>query len=124
MASKKEIFINEVKAAIDGLEDTPERYFSSDALDYWNALQMSGESGRPRFTDNGKLVLTYMQQNKDAYNNLFKAKEIGEGLNISSRTASGAIRKLVNDNFVEKVSSDPVVYSLTDSGVNTDPNAE
>jgi len=115
--TKKERFIHEVKAAIDGLEEkTPERYFSDDALDFWNGLNATGDTDRPAFTENGKLVLGYMQNNKDTYNNLFKAKDIGEGLGISSRTASGAMRKLVTDGFVEKVGTAPIVYSLTQKG--------
>ena len=45
-----------------------------------------------------------------------KAKDIGEGLFISSRAVSGAIRKLVADGYVEKIGQDPVVYSLTEKG--------
>ena len=119
--SKKEKFIEEITKL---LQDAPENFLSSDALDFWNGLQISGDSSKPKFTDNGKLVLVYMQENKDSYNNLFKAKEIGEGLSISSRTASGAMRKLVNDGYIEKVGESPVVYSLTELGTNTDPNAE
>jgi len=116
--TKKERFINEVKAAIDGLEEkTPERYFSDDALDFWNGLNSTGDSERPAFTLNGKLVLDYIQKNKDTYNNLFKAKDIGEGLGISSRTASGAMRKLVTDAYLEKVGQNPTVYSLTQKGI-------
>ena len=74
--------------------------------------------------ENGKLVLKYMQDNKENYNNLFKAKEIGEGLGISSRTASGAMRKLVTDGYIEKIGESPVVYSLTESGTEVDPNAD
>ena len=37
---------------------------------------------------------------------------------IYSRTVSGAIRKLVTDGFVEKVSQDPVIYSITEQGKN------
>lgn len=124
--SKKEKFISEVKAAIDGLQEgqVPANYFSEDALDFWNSLQIGGDGGKPKFTDNGKLVLVYMQQNKERYNNLFKAKEIGEGLGISSRTASGAMRKLVTDGYVEKMGQEPVVYAITELGLNTDLNAE
>ena len=43
---------------------------------------------------------------------------IGEGLFISSRTVSGAIRKLVTDGFVEKVGQDPVIYVITEQGKN------
>ena len=44
------------------------------------------------------------------------AKDIGEGLFISSRAVSGAIRKLVTDGYVEKIGQDPVVYALTEKG--------
>ena len=119
--TKKEAFINEV-IALTG--DAPEKVFTPDALDFWNGLQISGDSGRPQFTENGRLVLDYMQKEKGTYNNLFKAKEIGEGLGISSRTASGAMRKLVSDGYVEKVGENPVVYSLTTLGTEANPNEE
>jgi DNA-binding MarR family transcriptional regulator len=119
--TKKEAFINEV-IALTG--DAPEKVFTPDALDFWNGLQISGDSGRPQFTENGRLVLDYMQKEKETYNNLFKAKEIGEGLGISSRTASGAMRKLVTDGYVEKVGENPVVYSLTTLGTEVNLNEE
>ena len=111
--SKKEAFINEITAL---LQDAPENYLSEDALDFWNGLQVSGGNDKPQFTDNGKLILQYIRDTKEQYNNLFKAKEIGEGLGISSRTASGALRKLVTDGYVEKISTSPVVYALTKAG--------
>ena len=119
--SKKEMFIREV-LALTG--DAPENVFSSDALDFWNGLNASSDKEKPKFTSNGKLILQYMQDNKDAYNNLFKAKEIGEGLGISSRTASGGMRKLVTDGYIEKVSSDPVVYAVTTQGMEIDLSKE
>lgn len=119
--TKKELFIDEITKL---LQDAPENFLSPDALDFWNGLQMSGDTGKPAFTENGKLVLRYIQENKDTYNNLFKAKEIGEGLSISSRTASGAMRKLVSDGYVEKVGQDPVVYSLTQKGIDVNVDAE
>ena len=123
--SKKEKFIQEVKAAIDGLEEkTPEVYFSEDALDFWNGLQIGESNGKPKFTDNGKLILNFLKENKETYNNLFKAKEVGEGIGISSRAASGAMRKLVNDGYIEKIGENPVVYALTLLGIETDPNEE
>ena len=119
--TKKECFIDEVTKM---LEDSPEKYFSPDALDFWNALLVAGDTSKPRFTENGKLVLQYMKDNKDAYNNLFKAKDIGEGLGISSRTASGAMRKLVTDGYVEKVGQDPIVYAITAVGIEANLNAD
>jgi hypothetical protein len=125
--SKKEKFIEEIETLIEqalSCQEMPFEGLSSDALDFWNGLQVSGDNGKPKFTENGKLVLAYMRENKDQYNNLFKAKELGEGLSISSRTASGAMRKLVTDGYAEKIGESPVVYALTELGVNTDPNAE
>ena len=123
--TKKEKFIHEVIAAIDGLEEkVPEIYFSPDALDFWNGLNATGDTEKPAFTENGKLVLKYIQDNKEIYNNLFKAKDIGEGLGISSRTVSGALRKLVNDQFVEKVGKEPTIYSLTQKGIEVNLDAE
>ena len=49
---------------------------------------------------------------------MVKAREVAEGLVISSRAVSGAFRKLVSDGFVEKVGQDPVIYVLTDKGKN------
>ena len=117
--SKKSKFLEEV-LALTG--DAPEKIFTPDALDYWNGLNATGDKEKPAFTENGKLVLKFMQDNKDSYNNLFKAKDIGEGLGISSRTASGAMRKLVTDGYVEKVGENPIVYSLTSKG--TEANFE
>lgn len=112
--SKKDAFISQITAA---LGDAPEQILTGDALDYWNALIQNGDTSKPKFTENGKLVLAYMIANKETYNNLFKAKEIGEGLGISSRTASGAMRKLVTDGYVEKIGQDPVVYALTEKSL-------
>ena len=119
--SKKESFITEV-LKLTG--NNPEKVFSSDALDFWNGLQVSGDSAKPKFTENGKLILQYMKDNKESFNNLFKAKDIGEGLGISSRTASGAMRKLVSDGYIEKVGTDPIVYAITSAGIEVDLSAE
>lgn len=121
MASKKESFMNEISSIIQNQTGQKmEDILSPDALDFWNGLQMTGDGGRPRFTSNGKIVLEYMQNNKDPYNNLFKAKDIGEQLGISSRTVSGGMRKLVTDGYVEKLGENPVIYSVTIEGLNID----
>ena len=118
--TKKEIFINEIKILMEqalNCQEMPFEGLSPDALNFWNGLQISGDNDKPIFTPNGKIVLKYMQENKEVYNNLFKAKDIGEGLSISSRTASGAMRKLVTDGYAEKLSTAPVVYAITSKGL-------
>ena len=85
------------------------------AKDYWEML--TTEKEKPEFTDNGKLILKYLQETASDKPQQ-KAKDIADGLFITSRRVSGAVRKLVTDGYVEKVSQDPVVYALTEKGKN------
>ena len=39
---------------------------------------------------------------------------------MSSKKISGAMRKLVTDEYVEKYGQSPVIYSLTEKGINFD----
>lgn len=110
--SKKEKFIKAVEEALFSKVEPCD--IDPDVMAYWQALKGKPEEEKPMFTDNGKLILKYMQDNPNLP--MLKAKDIGEGLFISSRAVSGAIRKLVTDGFVEKVGQDPVVYSLTEQG--------
>lgn len=107
--SKKADFIKYVEANINW-EDA-----SEDVMNYWTAFKGKENTDKPMFTDNGKLIIRYMQEHV-ADMPMGKAKDIGEGLFISSRAVSGAIRKLVSDGYVEKIGQDPVVYALTELG--------
>ena len=71
---------------------------------------------KPEITSNGKVILKYLQENQDV--KCWKAKDLAEQIGISSRGASGALRKLVNDGFCEKLGTNPVIYTLTDKGKN------
>lgn len=109
--TKKQEFIN----FIDNLIKESNVEVSENVRLYWDAFRGADENGeRPMFTDNGKLILKYMVDHQEVP--MWKARDIAEGLFISSRAVSGAMRKLVTDGFVEKVGEDPVVYSLTDLG--------
>lgn len=117
--SKKEKFIEMVEKLIKDM-DTDEYCKYQEALEYFEMFKAIKETEKPKFTENGKKVIQYMRDNKDKYNNMFKAKEIGEGLFISSRGAGGALRKLVVDGYAEKIGENPVVYALTDLGINVE----
>lgn len=119
--SKKEAFVIQIKEALDqehkGLK--VEDVLDGDALEFWNGLLIGCKNNTSKFTNNGKMILKFMQENIDNFHNLFKAKNIGEGLQLSSRTISGSIRKLVNDGYVEKIGESPVIYCLTYEGIRT-----
>lgn len=108
----KEKFIEEVKNANIN--------FSEDAKKYFDGLCAKDEKPQLRFTENGLKIFEAMKNEKDNYNNSFKAKEIAEILGVSSRTVSGSIRKLITDGYVEKIGENPVVYMLTALGDNTE----
>lgn len=74
------------------------------------------KNDKPVLTDNGKQVLLYLQQNQDKA--LWKARDIAEGLCVSSRGVSGSLRKLITDGFVEKIGNSPTIYSITEKGKN------
>lgn len=113
--SKKQEFINYVKDLMDATSEYPVP-MSDEARLYWEAFCGTAEAEKPMFTDNGKLILKWMQENTS--DPMLRAKDIAEGLFISSRAVSGAMRKLVTDGFVEKVGQDPVIYSITEKGKN------
>lgn len=113
MSKKQEFikYVNELIAAAPNVKP------NEDANIYWTAFCGLDENGeKPLFTDNGKLILKYLQENTDT--SAWKAKDIAEGLFMNSRAVSGAMRKLVTDGFVEKIGQDPTLYSITENGKN------
>ena len=62
------------------------------------------------------MILRFLQENTEK--NMYKARDIADSLCISSRGVSGSMRKLVADNFVEKLGDSPAIYSITEKGKN------
>lgn len=89
----------------------------TEIVTYWEALKEVSDKEKSAFTDNGKMILQYLQSMPDGTPAL-KAKDIAEGMGVSSRTVSGAMKKLVIDNYVEKVGADPILYLITENGKN------
>ena len=110
--TKKEEFIKYVEE----LQNVANIEMTENVKIYWEAFLGKEEKEKPMFTDNGKLILKFLQDNQQT--KAWKARDIAEGLFISSRSVSGPIRKLVTDGFVEKIGQDPINYSLTETGKN------
>ena len=93
------------------------KFMTDNVKTYIDALRAgsSEEKEKPAMTDNGKLILGYMQTSGI---NALTSKRISEGILVSSRGVSGAMRKLVTDGYCEKIGSNPSVYVLTEKGKN------
>lgn len=112
--NRKQAFIDFVNDLIKNCEHPVG--MSEDAEFYWNYLKNSNDNEieNPVFTENGKRLLTCLQEHPEK--EAWKAREVAEELGISSRSVSGGMRKLVNDGFVEKLNDNPVVYAITNKG--------
>lgn len=115
--SNRECFIKKMDELF---HDCPDLFGQTEeaekAMAYYEELKAGKGSGSKEITENGLKVLQFMQENWQKYNNVFKAKEIAEGLFTSGRSVSGSMRKLVSDGYVEKIGKDPVAYSITEKG--------
>ena len=108
----KQEFIDFLNALMAAAPEVVADKMTDSVQAYINAL-MDSKNDKPEVTDNGKMILDWMQKSDMP---MVKARDVAEGLFISSRAVSGAMRKLVTDGFVEKVGQDPTIYSLTDNG--------
>lgn len=111
----KQEFINFLNALMAAAPEVVETQMTNNIKAYIEALTEPANE-KPILTDNGKLILGYLQKNGEA--SMLKSRDIAEGLFISARTVSGAIRKLVSDGFVEKIGQDPAIYNITEKGKN------
>ena len=111
----REQFLNFLNELMRANPELARQLMTDDIQAYIDTL--SGiKDEKPILTDNGKVVLKYLQENRGV--RAWKAKDVADGLGISSRGVSGALRKLVNDGFCEKIGKDPAIYVLTEKGKN------
>lgn len=119
--TKKEAFIKIIQTEIFDrtdiyAENYPDEYEL--AVSFWEDFKDGKVKNSGAMTENGKKLLSWMQENVNTMTNLFTSKEAAEALFTSGRSIAGSMRKLVNDGYVEKTGKDPVQYSLTEAGKN------
>lgn len=99
--------LNQLKARYK-IEDNDE--IANELSDF---LEAQGDNSKPIITEAGLQILEYLQ---GCGKTTLKAKDIADGMGVSSRKVSGSLRKLTSDGFVDKFGSSPVTYSLTEKG--------
>ena len=80
-------------------------------LDFWIDLKSTPRA--TSMTNNGMKILTTMKLDSDA---IWSAADIAKTSDMTPRSVSSSIRKLVTDELVKKQSSEPVTYKLTTKG--------
>ena len=108
--TNKDIFIQDIENAISNgyllLKEESQKYFED----------LKKNNSSKEMTENGLKIILFMKENYDNYNNIFKAKDIAEGLFMSPRSVSGSMRKLLTDSYCEKTGKDTVCFLLTEKG--------
>lgn len=82
-------------------------------LDFWIDLKSTLRATSISLTNNGMKILTTMKLDSNA---IWSAADIAKTSDMTPRSVSSSIRKLVTDELVEKQSSEPVTYKLTTKG--------
>lgn len=100
---------------MEAAPDVTEKLMTENVQTYIDVLKDVKEE-KPVVTENGLKILKYLQENPDV--RIWKAKDLADKMGVASRGISGALRKLVNDGYCEKISTNPVVYTITEKGIN------
>ena len=119
--TKKEAFIKIIQKEIFDCDDIYGENYEQEfplAAAFWEEFKNGKVKNSNTMTENGAKLLSWMQENVEKMSNVFTSKEAAEALFTSGRSIAGSMRKLVNDEYVEKIGKDPVRYSLTEAGKN------
>lgn len=108
---RKDIFINTVEELF--AKYTFEENIPQEALDFFEDYKKGKSSNRKEITEKGVIILEALKESGD----WITAKALGEQIDMSGRSVSGSMRKLVEDGFVEKRAGNPASYKVTDKGI-------
>jgi DNA-binding MarR family transcriptional regulator len=110
----KQEFLDFLDALMVAAPEVVKEKGTEEILEYIEALK-GATPKKVGFTENGEKILKFLQTSDSSF---LKAKDIGDAIGMASRTVSGSLRKLVNDGYVEKMGTAPVIYSISEKGKN------
>lgn len=108
---RKNIFIETVDALFKS--SNTDIYIPMEAIEFFEDYKKGHGGNAKEITDKGIAVIEAMK-NIDGW---ATAKAIGEVMEVSGRSVSGTMKKLVTDGFVEKQAGNPAAYKLTEKGM-------
>ena len=100
-------FFNYLKQGLETI-DAPEQAFKK-------LTKLEEKTLSHGLTEKGAKILDLMNSAPDE---IYSSQTIGVSLGLSSRSVSGSMKKLVAEEYVEKLGQNPVCYKLTETGKN------
>lgn len=108
--------------------ETVENLFSAypmnvptEAIEFFEDYKRGKSSNRKEITDKGIAIILALQENPE----WITAKALGEIMDVSGRSISGSMKKLVEDGYVDKRAGTPSAYKITEKGMTCElPTAE
>ena len=113
---RKNIFINTVERLFT--KYTFEDEIPQEAFDFFEDYKKGKSSNKKAFTDKGIKILEAMRE----INDWISAKSLGEKIEVSGRSVSGSMRKLIEDGYIERKGENPISYKITEKGMTCDLN--
>ena len=107
---RKKVFIETVERLFYNAEDPLD--IPTDAVLFFEDYKKSASTAKA-FTEKGIAIIKEMRE----VNDWISAKSLGERMDISGRSVSGTMRKLVTDGYIEKQAGNPASYKITDKGM-------
>lgn len=108
---RRNIFINTVESLFT--KYTFEENIPQEALDFFEDYKKYQTSNKKKFTEKGMNILLAMRE----VNDWITASALGKQMDVSGRSVSGSMRKLVEDGYIEKRASNPAAYKITEKGM-------
>lgn len=109
---KKQIFIDTIEALFT--KNSSDVFIPQEAIDFFEDYKKCASSNKKAITEKGINILKEMRElDEDAW---ISATALGQRMDISGKSVSGTMRKLVTDGYVEKRIGNPASYRLTEKG--------
>ena len=114
---RKNVFIE----TVENLFNAYPMNVPAEALEFFEDYKRGKSSNRKEITEKGIAIILTLRENHE----WITAKALGEIMDVSGRSVSGSMKKLVEDGYVDKRAGTPSAYKITEKGMTCElPTAE
>ena len=102
---RKNVFIE----TVENLFNAYPMNVPAEALEFFEDYKRGKSSNRKEITEKGIAIILALRENPE----WITAKALGEIMDVSGRSVSGSMKKLVEDGYVDKRAGTPSAYKIT-----------